>query len=290
MLDKEDISLMSILTPPQSHASLAIEALRRGVNVLVEKPLTMTSSEAERIFDALESSTAKLTVNYIWLFTKVMAEALHMIKSGAIGGVLQAEIKVLLTKDDPMASDKNHWCHKVLGGRFGEMLPHPVYALQASLGNEFQVKEVYAEKRGDYYWMPYDELNTVLQDGTGLGHIYVSFNAPRHAILVTVYGTKAVLQMDLVNQTLIVLGPRNAGKVESATDTLSLSWRLATSTMTNAIDFLMLQKGEYPIRSIYNLFIHSIERNTEPPVTPDMAYNTVRIVEEICNKIPPKGL
>jgi hypothetical protein len=60
--------------------------------------------------------------------------------------------------------------------------------------------------------------------------------------------------------------------------------------VANAKDFLLLAKGEYAIRSIYNLFIDSIKRNTEPPVTPDMAYNTVRITEDICSKIPPRRL
>ena len=56
MLDNENISILSILTPPQSHAPLTIEAIRHGVNVLVEKPLTIRVSEADLILNSLKGS------------------------------------------------------------------------------------------------------------------------------------------------------------------------------------------------------------------------------------------
>jgi len=54
MLKKEHLSIVSILTPPQTHASMAIEAISHGINVLLEKPLTMTTSEAKLIWKLSE--------------------------------------------------------------------------------------------------------------------------------------------------------------------------------------------------------------------------------------------
>lgn len=135
MLEKEDISILSILTPPNFHAPVAIEAIKRGVNVLCEKPLTVVSHDSELIVQTLKSGNTKLTVDYNFLYNKVMSKALALSQNGEIGKILSVQINFLHPSTDPMASDKNHWSHKMVGGRFGEMLhaPHLSYAISAGV-------------------------------------------------------------------------------------------------------------------------------------------------------------
>ena len=282
MLDNEDVSIVSILTPPRSHALLTIEAIKRGINVLVEKPLAATTKEAELILSALNESDAKMTVDHSWLFHKTMLQSLSLIRKHEIGEILRMEIKYLHTGKDHMTSDPNHWCHKLLGGRFGENLPHPVYTMQSVLGDNLQVKEVHASKRGRYPWMPYDELFVTLQSDKSLGSIYVSFNAARSTIYVDIYGTKKILKINLFNNTAIKLGYRRTRKLYKGADSLWLSSKMALSTMRNAFEFLLHGDSEEIFRNLYTMFIDAIKKNTDPPVTSKMAYNTVRIVEEIC--------
>jgi predicted dehydrogenase len=94
MLDNEDISIVSILTPPGSHAVLAIEAIKRRINVLVEKPLAESIRQADSIISALDKSDAKMTVNYSWLFCKAILHSLSLIRKGEIGSILHVEIKI----------------------------------------------------------------------------------------------------------------------------------------------------------------------------------------------------
>lgn len=285
MLDKEDISIVSILTPPSSHVMLAIEAIKRGINVLVEKPLAESTREADSIMSALKKSDTKLTLDYSWLFCKAMLQSLSLIRKREIGDILQVEIKYLHTGKDHMTSDPKHWCHKLLGGRFGENLPHPVYTLQSILGDNLQVKDIFASKRGEYPWMLHDELFVTLQGEKTLGSIYISFNAIRNAILIDVYGTKRILKIDLTNQTIIGLGYRSCGKRDIARDSIWLSCKSALSSMRNAFEFPLRRTGEKSLQNIYIMFVDSIKKNADPPVTPKMAYNTVRIVEEICQRL-----
>ena len=118
MLSNEDISILSILTPPSSHAFLAVEALKHGINLVIEKPLTMETKEADSIINALRGSSAKMTVVYHWLFSKAMLKSLSLIREQEIGEVLNVYFEfVHNAKHDLMASDQNHWCHKLFGGR-----------------------------------------------------------------------------------------------------------------------------------------------------------------------------
>lgn len=285
MLENEDLSIVSILTPPQFHAPMAVAAIEKGINVLLEKPLTITSSEAELILKALQNTGVKLTVDYNALFSRIMMKALDLVKQAAIGEVLGMEVRMLQTKDDAMAANQKHWCHRLPGGRFGEMLAHPVYLLQAILGNTLETVNVLAQKRGTYEWMRYDELYVVLSGTKGIGRIYASFNAPRPAYQIDIYGTQRILNIDILNQTLITLGYRTYSRTDSAKDSLNMSRSLLTTTLGNTLTYLRHDRGHNALLRVYTNLLESIEQRAELIVTADMAYNTVKIVEEICRVI-----
>ncbi|MGQ9459874.1 MAG: Gfo/Idh/MocA family protein [Candidatus Bathyarchaeaceae archaeon] len=71
MLKSEDLFAVSICAPcapPQFHADLAIEALESGCHVVVEKPFTVTTKEADRVMATLKNPSAKLTITHSQLF------------------------------------------------------------------------------------------------------------------------------------------------------------------------------------------------------------------------------
>ena len=285
MLSEENISILSILTPPSSHAFLAVEAIKQGINVVVEKPLTMTTKEADSIINALRGSSAKMTVVYHFLFGKAMLKSLSLIREREIGEVLSVDMRMVQNERiDPMASDPNHWSHKLLGGRFGEMLPHPVYVVQSILGDTLHTKKVFVSKRGNITWMPYDELHVTLEHEKGLGSLYVSINAPRESYTCDVYGTRKILKIDLTRQMVLQLGPKGSSNFSIAKDCLSEACRLSLLTVKNTLQYSFRKKSE-GISHFYTMFIDSIRNCYEPLVTPEMAYNTVKIVEEICTDI-----
>ena len=64
----ETVEAVSIATPTETHAEIAVEFLRRGVQCLVEKPIARTLEEADRIIDAAARSGAKLMVGQLERF------------------------------------------------------------------------------------------------------------------------------------------------------------------------------------------------------------------------------
>jgi predicted dehydrogenase len=66
LLDK--VGAVSIATPTETHAEIAVEFLRRGVHCLVEKPIARTLEEADRIIAAASESGAKLMVGQLERF------------------------------------------------------------------------------------------------------------------------------------------------------------------------------------------------------------------------------
>ena len=58
LLERDDIDLVDICTPGDTHAEIAIAALEAGKHVLCEKPLANSVAEAERMAAAAERAAA----------------------------------------------------------------------------------------------------------------------------------------------------------------------------------------------------------------------------------------
>ena len=294
MLQSEDLFAISICTPPQSHADLAIEALEAGCHVVVEKPFTVTTKEAEKVMHTLQNSSAKLTIIHNQLFEQSMLRAMDQIKAGAIGQVIGMNVGILHSKDEQMAANKNHWCHKLPGGRFGENLPHTVYLLQAVLGS-LEVKSIYTDKLGNYPWMPIDELRVILQANGKFGTIHIGFNAPGSQIVnvcADIYGTGGAIQAQIypVSSLLVTKPGRGIWVFENAVHQAKIGLAYLSTLLAK-------RKGPWSFSAAHALiirsFVESIFGNGEPLVTPEMGHEQVRIVEHIVKQmdrtIPTSG-
>ena len=283
ILRRQPISIVDICTPPQAHCSLVLQALKAGCHAIVEKPLTMTTEEAKMIISAQRDSQAKVTVIHSWLYEPVMTRALSLIKKGKLGAILSVEVKALSTPKSPMLCNQEHWCHSLPGGRLGEMLAHPIYIIQAVLG-QLKVKSVQAIKLGSYPWVRFDELRVGLEANKGSASIYASFNSSRADVLIDINGTQGMLQIDLDSDTLVQLKSRPLTIFSKGMDSLGQVYQMTFSTARGALSKLSgkwLSGTELCIRA----FIDSVLDDKEPLVSLKEAYNTVELLEQLCREI-----
>lgn len=85
LIDNPDINAVIIATPAETHYELAKKALLNGKNVLVEKPITLHSSEAKDLIEVAEAADAKLMVGHVLLFHPAVTKMKDMIKDGKLG-------------------------------------------------------------------------------------------------------------------------------------------------------------------------------------------------------------
>jgi predicted dehydrogenase len=284
LVAQSKVDLADICTPPQAHAVLAVEAMNAGVNVLIEKPMTMTVKDAKEIVECQKVTGVKAGVMHNWLFDDPVLQADSIIKKGKLGEIFNIEIEALNTKYDSMTANEHHWCHKFPGGRFSEMLAHPIYLIRHFLGGEAEIESVNVSKVGEYGWMKSDELCASFRVGSKLGRTYASFNAPRNEIFVSFYGREAVLKLEMINATTTVLPRRGTSRFSKGFDSLKQANQLIGATMRNVgkIAFRRWLSGH----DMYiKLFAESLTSDAEPPVTVEDGLSVIKTLEEMCRRI-----
>lgn len=292
MLEKEDLSAISVCVPPRFHTDVAIEALNTGCSVVVEKPFTVNSDEAERLLSTLKKTSGKLTIIHSQLYEHSIFHAMKRVKAGDIGQVIGMDVGVLHSPDEIMAADKNHWCHKLPGGRFGENLPHPIYLLQAFLG-DLKIKSVLTDKLGFHPWMPFDELRVILEaEKNKFGTIHISFNASGHDqtdVHANIYGTAGTIHAGIYPISSLLVSKPGRGIMHFGN--VSQQIKIWSAYLGN-----ILSKGKTPRyysvahARIIRSFVDSLKGNGKPLVTPEMGYENIQVVEKICKIIEEKRI
>ncbi len=87
MLEKEDLDIVSICTYNSTHAQCTIDALKSGVNVLCEKPMSVTLDEAVAMCRAEKESGKLLSIGIQPRMDKNMQMIKNIVQSGELGDI-----------------------------------------------------------------------------------------------------------------------------------------------------------------------------------------------------------
>ena len=92
MLAAERLDLVSVATPPSTHAALSIQALEAGVDVLVEKPMAPSLEECDAMIAAAKDNGRLLSVVAQNRFRDDIATLKEVLDSGLAGPVTHAQV------------------------------------------------------------------------------------------------------------------------------------------------------------------------------------------------------
>ena len=87
VIDDPNVDAVVIATPAETHYSLAQKALLAGIDVYVEKPLTLNCDEAERLTLLAESQGQILMVGHLLEFHPAVTRLAELIERGDLGRI-----------------------------------------------------------------------------------------------------------------------------------------------------------------------------------------------------------
>ncbi|WP_033416954.1 Gfo/Idh/MocA family protein [Hahella ganghwensis] len=137
MLEKGQVDIVYIASPHSHHYDAAMTAIRAGIPVLCEKPMTLTLQETEALYEAADKAGVFL-MEALWSrFNPAIAEAVDMVRQGRIGEVKSVQANFGFAADVP---DSHRLLNPALGG--GALLDVGIYPLFLSLLMLGDVKKV----------------------------------------------------------------------------------------------------------------------------------------------------
>ncbi len=87
VVERKDIDLIDITTPPNAHKEIAIEAAKNGKIVFCEKPLASTLKDAYEMLDAVEKYNVKHAICFNYRKLPAIGLAKKLIEQGKIGKI-----------------------------------------------------------------------------------------------------------------------------------------------------------------------------------------------------------
>jgi predicted dehydrogenase len=81
------IDAIAISTPVSTHFDLAMQALRAGKHVMVEKPITSSSEEALRLMEEADKRKLLLMVDHTFVYTGAVRKMRELIDNGSLGDI-----------------------------------------------------------------------------------------------------------------------------------------------------------------------------------------------------------
>ena len=82
MLADKAVDAVVVATPVSTHFELAMQALRAGKHVLVEKPMTHDRPRAERLVDEADKRGLTLMVDHTFVYTSAVRKIHELIETG----------------------------------------------------------------------------------------------------------------------------------------------------------------------------------------------------------------
>lgn len=154
LIQDPDVNAVYIATPPSSHATYAIMAMKAGKTAYIEKPLAASYADCQRINHVSQQTGVKCFVAYYRRYLPYFQKVKQLVDEGAIGRVLNVQIRFAVPPRDLDYNSHNlPWRVQrdiAGGGYFYDLAPHQLDLLQTMFGPITRV-DGYTDNRGGLY-------------------------------------------------------------------------------------------------------------------------------------------
>ncbi len=186
MIEKENLDLIDVCLPTFLHKDAVIKALGKGINVLVEKPMALSSEECKEMMDAASDSRGRFMVGHCVRFSRFYNFLKEIVDRGKYGKLISAEFQRLsqtpLWKMGKTTQD---------GGVIFDMHIHDVDFALYLFGMPDKLSSVYNKNHTDC-----DAVTTVFKYGDAFVNIKGDWSLPQSFPFSTPY--KIVFQNALI--------------------------------------------------------------------------------------------
>lgn len=284
--------VVHITTPPQSHFSLGKQCLEGGCHVYLEKPFTVTASEAEELIRLAEGCGLKLTAGHNYQFTLEMIQMRELIAKGYLGGRpvhMESHWGYDLASGyvGPLLGDRNHWVRQLPGKLFHNLISHGIARMAEFLDDDVEVT-AHAHQSSRFRSLGgqevLDELRVILKDSSGsTGFFCFSTQIKPGINSLRLCGSKNSIVIDASSGSVVRLESKSCKSyLTYFLPPLRLAREHLHNARTNVTHFLRGRlHQDFGMKELIERFYQSIRNESAPPIPYREILLTARIMDEI---------
>jgi predicted dehydrogenase len=278
MLSKEPLDIIDICSTASTHAPFAIQALKKGVNVIVEKPMAMDFPSAKQVYEVARLSKKKFTVVQNYRFTteyKSLKEATVTEKLGRIDLMYSFF-------DTPCINLTDQFLPSYKYGILFETGIHDVDIARDLMGEVVCARAVITRKSSEGHAR--SMVSILEHKNQAVSVLRLSFTAATSAHRLEVNGSKVRALLDFEIGSLEFESSFEISSIKEqirfAVHEISKAFHKVKQHYSNIIWRGMSEYGGVkPFEEIIHKFVLSVLENTKPPVTLDESYINIKILE-----------
>lgn len=269
MLVKETPDLIAICTESGKHASIALDCIEAGSNLIIEKPIALSLEEADKIIEKAKEMNVKVSACHQNRFNKSIQKIREAVETGRFGRLLYGSAHIRWNRGEDyykQAPWRGTWEQD--GGALMNQCIHNIDLLRWMMGDE--ITEVVGMT---------DNLNHSFIEAEDFGMAMVKFANGSYGIIE---GTTNIFPKNL-EETLYIFGEKGTVKAGGKSVNIIEEWQFADKlddpdevkekyceTPPNVYGF-----GHNPL---YTDVIEAILNDREPYITAEDGRKAVELV------------
>lgn len=279
LLEEQRPDVVHVVTPPETHATMARLALEHGAHVYVEKPFALSTEDARTVVDLAGAKGLKVCAGHQVLFqhagqhyrqyVPVLRRVVHIESYFSfktvrrVGGGLMSPVEQLV-----------------------DILPHPVYLMLDALDAASPETAAAACELVALDVDAQGEIRALLKRGGVPAALTVTLRGRPIESYLRLVGANGSLWVDFVLSGITrLLGP-GASAISAVLNPFIRARQIAFGTVANVWRMLRRKHKSYAgLAELIEAFHRSIADGTASPVSPHAVVETVRLCELIGKRL-----
>jgi len=271
MLTETKPDIVTVATESGFHAEIVIACLKAGANVVVEKPMALSTQDAQAMIDSAAKANRKLSVCFQNRFNAPIQKTYDALSKGRFGRMMHGQVQVRWNRNEGYYAEapwRGTW--ELDGGTLMNQCTHGIDLLQWLIDDE--VVKVHAVTRR--YLRPIEAED--------FGAAILEF---KNGAVGIIEGTADVYPRNL-NETLSLFGEKGTVVIGGLAVNKIETWRFADAAQVGDTEDKVLNPNEKDPPTVYGFghnalfadFVDAIDHDREPFVSGERGKKALDII------------
>jgi UDP-N-acetylglucosamine 3-dehydrogenase len=250
-----DVEAVSIAVPTSFHKEIALEAISRGIHVLVEKPIANSAEDAKEMITAAADKGVKLMIGHIERFNPAIIELKKRLAD--LGEIYKIDVQRIGPFPGRITDV----------GVIVDLSVHDIDIISFLIGAN--PTRIYAESQQKLHPDHEDSVTALIRYGNEVkATLTINYLSPTKIRQLQIFGKKGMFQVNYLNQELFFY--ENPGYSMD-------SWE---SMIEGDMRKINLDRKE-PLQAEIEAFIDCIKQDTKPPVSGEQGLQVLEMAHHI---------